>query len=133
MALKMRDQSGPNCLISGGEPVVTLADKSIRGQGGRNQQLVLAALQQLSDDGAARIAILSGGTDGEDGPTDAAGGCVDGESVRRARAAGLDAQLPLEGNDAYPLLQASGDLIFTGPTDSNVTDLALVAVGWPAE
>ncbi len=74
-AIAMRSERGPACLISGGEPVVKLVERSQRGLGGRNQQLVLAALAQLFDDGAGAIALLSGGTDGEDGPTDAAGRC----------------------------------------------------------
>ena len=74
MAIRMRDEPGPDCLISGGEPTVTLADESIRGKGGRNQQLALAALAALGD--SRDIAFLSAGTDGEDGPTDAAGAVV---------------------------------------------------------
>jgi glycerate-2-kinase len=120
--------SGPVLLLAGGEPTVTVRGP---GRGGRAQEAALALA--LAIEGEPDVAALVCGSDGTDGPTDAAGACVDGESVRRARAAGLDAQLHLERNDAYPLLQASGDLIFTGPTDSNVTDLALVAVGWPAE
>src|SRR5207253_14439 len=69
MALQMRGGSGPNCLISGGEPVVKLVAAAERGLGGRNQQLVLAAVERLQSDGARGIALLSGGTDGEDGPT----------------------------------------------------------------
>ena len=71
MALRMRRGPGPDCLISGGEPTVKLAEESVRGQGGRNQQLALSALTKLGD--CEGIALLSGGTDGEDGPTDAAG------------------------------------------------------------
>ena len=85
MALRMRDGPGPDCLVSGGEPVVTLCDAARRGKGGRNQQLVLAALERLAGDGASGIAILSGGTDGEDGPTDAAGAVLDASIVEAAR------------------------------------------------
>lgn len=128
MARRMRDQSGPNCLISGGEPVVTLADKSIRGQGGRNQQLVLAALEHLSDDGAARIAILSGGTDGEDGPTDAAGALMDRSVLEAARRQNLDPADYLTRNDAYNFFRPLDALIKTGPTHTNVCDLRVVVV-----
>src|SRR5690606_23070431 len=88
MAIAMRDQPGPNCLITGGEPTVTLAPPDRRGLGGRNQQLVLAAMEQLGD--CQGIALLSGGTDGEDGPTDAAGAMVDQGIVRAAQTQGLD-------------------------------------------
>ena len=73
------------CFISGGEPVVKLVESSRRGLGGRNQQLVLAALLRLLDDGAEGIALLSGGTDGEDGPTDAAGALLDADVLAAAR------------------------------------------------
>ena len=69
---------------------------------------------------------LFAGTDGTDGPTDAAGAIVDGGTVERAVAAGADPDTHLEQNDAYPLLEATGDLLHTGPTDTNVTDLALI-------
>src|SRR4029079_4034585 len=88
MAIRMRDQTGPNCLRSGGEPTVTLVDERNRGRGGRNQQLALAALSALGI--CERICLLSGGTDGEDGPTDAAGALVTGDVVRTAQQAGLD-------------------------------------------
>ena len=84
IALRMRTGPGPNCLISGGEPVVRLVESSRRGLGGRNQQLVLAAFEFLAEDGAAGIAILSGGTDGEDGPTDAAGAVLNEEILAAA-------------------------------------------------
>ena len=91
MALTMLAGPGPNCLISGGEPVVKLVPADRRGKGGRNQQLVLAALEVLSRARAARRrVILSGGTDGEDGPTDAAGAWIDAEVLARAAAGGLD-------------------------------------------
>ena len=75
----------PTCFVSGGEPVVKLVESSRRGLGGRNQQLVLAALLRLFDDGAEGIALLSGGTDGEDGPTDAAGAFLDADVLAAAR------------------------------------------------
>jgi hydroxypyruvate reductase len=134
MALQMRDQqrlqkSGPDCLITGGEPVVKLAAPELRGRGGRNQQLVLAALEQLALADSAGIAILSGGTDGEDGPTDAAGAIVDAQVIAAARAAGLDWHDYLRRNDAYNFFAPLGALIKTGPTHTNVCDVRVVVVG----
>jgi len=131
LALSMREKSGPDCLISGGEPVVTLVDESIRGRGGRNVQLVLAAFLRLFDDGAQRIALLSGGTDGEDGPTDAAGAVLDAAAIERARVLGLDPRDYLARNDAYSFFDAVETLIRTGPTHTNVGDLRVVAVSRP--
>ena len=84
-ALLMRGRPGPDCLISGGEPVVRLAEPSRRGLGGRNQQLVLAAVARLWKEDGEGIAILSGGTDGEDGPTDAAGALLDAPILATVR------------------------------------------------
>ncbi len=114
----------PACVLSGGETTVTLSGS---GKGGRNQELALAAA--LGIDGLERTAILSAGTDGNDGPTDAAGAFVDGATVTRARAAGLDPRAALDGHDAYPFFQALGDLVITGPTRTNVMDLCLVLSG----
>ncbi|MEM8865642.1 MAG: DUF4147 domain-containing protein, partial [Planctomycetota bacterium] len=126
MAIRMREQPGPNCLITGGEPTVVLADEAIRGVGGRNQQLVLAALQELGDcDG---IALLSGGTDGEDGPTDAAGAMIDQAIAQQARDKQLDIADALQRNDAYTFFKACGGLLQTGPTHTNVCDLRVVTV-----
>lgn len=127
MARKMRSEAGPNCLISGGEPVVQLAEKSIRGLGGRNQQLVLAALQELRDD-VDGIALLSGGTDGEDGPTDAAGAVMDADLGTSARKNRLDPAEFLARNDAYHYFEPLGGLIITGPTHTNVCDLRVIVV-----
>jgi glycerate 2-kinase len=126
MARAMRDNPGPNCLISGGEPTVKLVDQGQRGKGGRNQQLALAALAELGD--ADGICLLSGGTDGEDGPTDAAGAVVDTEVVRAASKASLDANDYLARNDAYTFFQKCGGLLITGPTQTNVCDLRVVVV-----
>jgi glycerate 2-kinase len=126
MALQMRDKPGPDCLISGGEPTVSLIDESRRGKGGRNQQLALAALEVLGS--CVRICLLSGGTDGEDGPTDAAGAIVNEEVVRGAKSAQLDAHDYLERNDAYTFFQQAGGLLTTGPTHTNVCDLRVVLV-----
>ena len=128
MALKMRAGPGPNCLISGGEPVVTLVDVSRRGQGGRNQQLVLAALEELADDGARGMAILSGGTDGEDGPTDAAGALLDASVLAGAKERQLDPADYLARNDAYNFFRPIDALIRTGPTHTNVCDVRVVVV-----
>ncbi len=124
MAVRMRNEPGPDCLISGGEPTVKLVAASLRGVGGRNQQLALAALAELGE--CEGIALLSGGTDGEDGPTDAAGAVVTEEVVRRARQLGLDPSESLRRNDAYRFFEASGGLFKTGPTQTNVCDLRVV-------
>jgi glycerate-2-kinase len=126
MALRMRDNPGPDCLISGGEPTVKLADERRRGKGGRNQQLALAALTELGD--CKGICLLSGGTDGEDGPTDAAGAFVDEDIVRRVAKARLVPNDYLARNDAYTFFQSCGGLLMTGPTQTNVCDLRVVVV-----
>jgi hydroxypyruvate reductase len=126
VARRMRREPGPDCLISGGEPTVSLVDQSIRGQGGRNQQLALAALAELGDCGG--IALLAGGTDGEDGPTDAAGAVVTAAVVAAARRQQLDAADSLRRNDAYTFFAAAGGLFQTGPTQTNVGDLRVVVV-----
>jgi glycerate 2-kinase len=126
-AVEMRGRpDGPNCLISGGEPVVTLVEKSRRGLGGRNQQLVLAAFSELDD--IEGIALLSGGTDGEDGPTDAAGAVLDADVAAAARARDLDPADYLARNDAYHFFEPLGALIRTGPTHTNVCDVRVVVV-----
>lgn len=113
--------SSPACLISGGETTVTLRG---RGRGGRNQEFALAAAIDI--DGAREVVVLSAGTDGTDGPTDAAGAIADGHTAARARAAGMDPRRHLEDNDAYPLFERLDDLLKTGPTNTNVMDLRLV-------
>jgi hydroxypyruvate reductase len=128
MALSMRERPGPNCLISGGEPVVKLAAAEKRGLGGRNQQLVLAALAALSSDGAPGLTILSGGTDGEDGPTDAAGAFLDAEILSAAGRRGLDPADYLARNDAYHFFAPLDALLRTGPTHTNVCDVRVVLV-----
>jgi hydroxypyruvate reductase len=114
----------PCCLLSGGEPTVTLRGG---GKGGRNQELALAAALAL--EGLPGVAFLSAGTDGTDGPTDAAGALCDGATAGRARAAGLEPRRHLEAHDAYPLFEALGDLLVTGPTRTNVMDLHAVLLG----
>ena len=126
IAQSMRAGKGPDCLISGGEPTVRLAEASRRGKGGRNQQLVLAALHALDD--WQGLALVSGGTDGEDGPTDAAGALVDQAIADRARNEHLDVADYLERNDAYHCLEQLGALVKTGPTNTNVCDLRVLTV-----
>ena len=113
----------PACLLLGGETTVTLRGT---GRGGRNQELALAAAIRLA--GHEQVTLLSAGTDGTDGPTDAAGAIVDGGTVGRAAACGLAAAHHLEDNDAYPLLAASRDLLVTGATGTNVMDLHVILV-----
>ena len=128
MAIRMRRDAGPDCLISGGEPVVTLVDAAKRGRGGRNQQLVLAALVRLMDDGAEGLAMLSGGTDGEDGPTDAAGAVLTARILSVAKNLGLDPADFLARNDAYSFFERLDALVKTGPTHTNVCDVRVVVV-----
>ena len=116
--------STPACVISGGETTVTIRGD---GLGGRNQEFCLAAAMDL-DGMPPRVVILSGGTDGNDGPTDAAGGIVDGLTVRRAEEADIKALAFLDNNDAYHFLQKTGDLLMTGPTNTNVMDVRLILV-----
>lgn len=115
--------SKPACVISGGETTVTVRGQ---GKGGRNQEFVLAAA--IAIDGLENVVILSGGTDGTDGPTDAAGALADGTTVSRAASQGLDAQEYLRNNDSYSFFNPLGDLLNTGPTFTNVMDLRLVLV-----
>jgi glycerate-2-kinase len=119
----------PACILSGGEPVVHLAQTDKPRKGGRNQQLVLAGLDVLHDTGMDRIALLSGGTDGEDGPTDAAGAVADAELLRRSLRQGLDPKTYLEINDSYSFFDQVDGLLKTGPTHTNVMDLRVALVG----
>lgn len=134
MAARMSSERGPDCLITGGEPTVQLVDPARRGRGGRNQQLVLAAISALlstatkSDSTLDQICILSGGTDGEDGPTDAAGAVVDGSVIRSMREFKLSPEDFLSRNDAYHFFEPLGGLILTGPTHTNVCDLRVCVV-----
>lgn len=111
-------------LLWGGETTVTVRGD---GSGGRNQELALAAALAL--DGHHGVALASVGTDGIDGPTPAAGAIVDGDSAARARAAGLDPEGALARNDSHPLHRATGDLLVTGPTGTNVNDVVVVVTG----
>ena len=116
--------SPPACLVWGGETTVTVRGD---GLGGRNQELALAAALAL--DGWRDVLIMALATDGNDGPTDAAGAIVTGETLPRARERGLDARTALEANDSYHFFDALGGLIRTGPTGTNVNDLLFVLVG----
>ena len=113
----------PACILSGGETTVTLRGE---GLGGRNQEFALAAAIDL--DGAEDTVLLSGGTDGTDGPTDAAGGIIDGTVLARARSEGLNAREALAANDSYHFLERLEALLKTGPTNTNVMDLHIVLV-----
>lgn len=118
-----RDTTEPLAFIAGGETVVHLTGK---GKGGRNQELALAAAIGLS--GIKDAALFSLGSDGTDGPTDAAGGFVDGETLLQLRAQGLEVSDFLRENDAYHALQACGGLLVTGPTGTNVNDLTVLLI-----
>lgn len=118
--------AAPVCILSGGETTVTLAQD--HGKGGRNQEFVLAALDKLGPDGMRGVTILSGGTDGEDGPTDAAGACTDQMTWHKAAQLGLNPAAFLARNDAYHFFQKTGDLLLTGLTQTNVMDVRVVLV-----
>ena len=113
----------PACVISGGETTVALRG---RGKGGRNQEFALAAAIDLA--GLPRTVVLSGGTDGTDGPTDAAGAIADGRTLSRAAALGLNAKAALADNDSYSFFQPLRDLLMTGPTNTNVMDVRLMLI-----
>jgi hydroxypyruvate reductase len=125
LARRLRTESAirdrPFCLIAGGETTVTLRGN---GKGGRNQELALGAVEELR--GLKNIMLISLATDGDDGPTDAAGAVVTGETARMAAALGLNPADFLARNDAYPFFEALGDLLKTGPTGTNVNDLVFL-------
>ncbi len=117
----------PACLIAGGETTVTLRGG---GKGGRNQEMALAFLAALPRSKAARqIVLLAASTDGNDGPTDAAGAFASLDVAVRARALGLDANAFLDANDSYRFHEAASSLLRTGPTNTNVSDVAVLMVG----
>jgi hydroxypyruvate reductase/glycerate 2-kinase len=116
----------PCCLLLGGETTVTLASGS--GVGGRNQEFALAAFAKLSEQELERVTILSGGTDGEDGPTDAAGGLVDRRTLALINAQGLNPREYLHRHDAYSLLDSTAGLFKTGLTGTNVMDVRVILV-----
>jgi hydroxypyruvate reductase len=109
----------PACIITGGETTVTIQGD---GLGGRNQEFTLAAALEIA--GLDRVVVFSAGTDGTDGPTDAAGAIADGGTLER----NPDARLYLDRNDSYHYFQSLGDLVVTGPTNTNVMDVRLILV-----
>ena len=122
--LKTHAADGKNlAFLAGGETVVQLTGK---GKGGRNQELALAAAAGI--EGSGNMAVFSVGSDGTDGPTDAAGGYADGDTAAELRANGLEVYKVLQDNDAYNALKPIGGLVFTGPTGTNVNDVAVALV-----
>ena len=115
------ETKGKHAYIAGGETTVTLKGN---GLGGRNQEMALAAAIALK--GKKGIVFASAGSDGTDGPTDAAGGIADGESFFRIKKGGLDPLSALNNNDSYHALELGGDLLVTGPTGTNVNDLTVI-------
>jgi hydroxypyruvate reductase len=122
---RMAQRSGrPLVLLAGGETTLKVEGT---GKGGRNQEFALVAAREI--EGQEDLMVLSAGTDGTDGPTDAAGAYADGSTYARARAQGLDPQSYLSNNDSYTLFDSLGDLLKTGPTGTNVMDLVVGIVG----
>jgi hydroxypyruvate reductase len=115
--------AAPACLLSGGETTVTLRGS---GKGGRNQEFALALALDIDD--IPGLAALSAGTDGTDGPTDAAGAFADWTTCKRAEHSGLRPREALDNNDAYPFFERLGDLFITGPTQTNVMDVRIILV-----
>jgi glycerate-2-kinase len=113
----------PVCLIFGGETTVTVAGN---GKGGRNQELCLSTAIEI--DGIKNITFLSGGTDGNDGPTEAAGAICNGRTIERAKELGLDAMKFLNNNDSYNIFNKLEDLIITGSTNTNVMDIQILLI-----
>ncbi|MGZ5055239.1 MAG: glycerate kinase type-2 family protein [Methylobacter sp.] len=119
-------QDKPTALLAGGETTVTLKGN---GRGGRNQEMALAFALAAEQNGlTGNWAFLSGGTDGRDGPTDAAGGIVDSNTVKRMTQAGINPIQLLDNNDSYTALKASDDLMNTGATGTNVADLQILLI-----
>ena len=117
---ELRQSSERVCLISGGEVTVKVTNGGV---GGRNQQFVLACAQKVAGES---ITVLSGGTDGIDGNSPAAGAIADGTTIARAQIRGLDAQIHLTAFNAYPFFEALGDAVVTGPTGNNLRDLRIL-------
>ena len=114
----------PVCLIFGGETTVTVNGD---GKGGRNQELCLSTAIEI--DGMENITFLSGGTDGIDGQTEAAGAICNGKTIERAKELGLDAKKFLDNNNSYNFFSKLDDLIITGPTNTNVMDVQILLIG----
>ncbi len=111
------------CIIAGGETTVTVKGK---GKGGRCQEFALSAALMIN--GIKEASVAGIGTDGTDGPTDAAGAIADGTTIERAHKMGMDVKAYIENNDSYSLFKKLGDLIITGPTNTNVNDLYITLV-----
>jgi hydroxypyruvate reductase/glycerate 2-kinase len=126
MIAQDRPQRQPVCLLSGGETTVTLGKH--HGLGGRNQEFVLAMLHALGREAMTKVVVLSGGTDGEDGPTDAAGALANGETFRLADNLKLSPADFLNRHDAYHFFQPIGGLIHTGLTQTNVMDVRVILI-----
>lgn len=128
LALKTQKTSPnlPLFLISGGETTVTVKGPGI---GGRNTELALAFALEIA--GKKGITLLSAGSDGTDGPTDAAGAIVNGDTVHKAKNLGLDPERFLENNDSYNFFKKTGGLFITGPTGTNVIDIQIIVVDSP--
>ena len=121
-----KDFDTPIALLAGGETTVTLKGD---GKGGRNQELSLAfAIAAEKYDLNGDWVFLSGGTDGQDGPTDAAGGLIDKNSLKRMFFANHDPERLLNNNDSYTALKSSNDLLMTGATGTNVADLQILLI-----
>ena len=118
-----RPVKAPCAVIAGGETVVHLTGK---GMGGRNQEFALAAATGIS--GIENVVIASLGSDGTDGPTDAAGGIVDGKTESLLKSKGINISEVLKNNDAYNALKAADALLMTGPTGTNVNDVAVALI-----
>ena len=117
------DKSGKFAFIAGGETVVHVKGS---GKGGRNQHLALTAAKEIS--GLENTALISVGSDGTDGPTDAAGGFVNGNTLKKLEASGLSIDHMLQNNDSYNALNAARGLVFTGPTGTNVNDITVLLI-----
>ncbi len=124
IAASGRPIPAPACILSGGETTVTVRGA---GKGGRNQEFALAAAPRIA--GLDKVAVLSAGTDGTDGPTDAAGAIATGSTAARAQELGLSVGGHLANNDSYSFFEKLGDLVRTGPTGTNVMDIQVMLAG----
>jgi hydroxypyruvate reductase len=123
VAALARESRAPLCVIASGEPTVHVHGS---GHGGRNQEFALGMAKALAEDRHERLVAASAGTDGIDGPTDAAGAFSDSDTLARAETAGVDPDDALARNDTYPFFHALGDLIHWGPTGTNVGDIHVI-------
>ena len=135
LALAARDERRNHgiCFVAGGEPIVRLVSTENRGRGGRNQELALAAGCRLIGEEIGRLVVLSGGTDGEDGPTDAAGAIFDQAIQKSALHYGVDPEEFLQRNDSYTFFDQFDGLLKTGPTHTNVMDLQIALIDGVAQ